>query len=38
VSAVRSGLDQDAFESAYAAGAAMLLDDLLDAAHGIRSP
>jgi tetratricopeptide (TPR) repeat protein len=37
VSAVRSGLDDDAFESAYAAGAAMPLDDLLDEALGMRS-
>jgi predicted ATPase/class 3 adenylate cyclase len=37
VGAVRSELDHDAFESAYAAGAAMPLDDLVDAALGIRS-
>jgi hypothetical protein len=35
--AVRGGLDDEAFESAYAAGAAMPLDDVLDSALGIRS-
>jgi predicted ATPase/class 3 adenylate cyclase len=38
VSAVRGGLDGEAFESAYAAGAAMPLDDVLDSAFGARSP
>jgi len=37
VSAVRSGLDDDAFAAAYAAGAAMPLEDVLDATLGIRS-
>jgi hypothetical protein len=30
-------VDDEAFESAYAAGAAMALDDVIDTALGIRS-
>jgi len=37
VSAVRNEVDNDTFESAYAAGAAMAPNDVLDAALGIRS-